>query len=194
MRAELVNKALLAAVVVFANLPACRQDMHDQPRMEPLEPSVFFRDGRASRPVLEGTVALGQLQEDAHLHTGKVAGKDAGAFPFAVTRDVIERGRQRYTIFCEPCHGSLGDGRGMVVERGFRQAASFHIDRLRSAPPGYFFDVITRGFGVMYSYASRIEPSDRWAIVSYIRALQLSQNATIEDVPAEHRDELLKGE
>jgi len=170
---------------------ACRQDMHDQPRFEPLEGSTFFQDGRASRPLVEGTVARGQLHLDEHLYTGKVAGEFAKTFPFQISKEVLERGQQRYNIYCSPCHDKVGAGRGMIVQRGFRPPQSYHIDRLRDAPPGYFFDVITNGFGAMYSYADRISPKDRWAIIAYIRVLQLSQNATIDDVPEEQRRQLL---
>lgn len=171
---------------------ACRQDMHDQPRYEPLERNAFFEDGRASRPLVEGTVARGQLRLDDHFYTGKVNGELVTTLPFAATKEVLERGQQRYNIFCSPCHDQIGTGRGMIVQRGFRQPSSFHIDRLRQAQAGYFFDVMTNGFGTMYSYADRITPKDRWAIVAYIRALQLSQNAALEDVPAAERNKLLE--
>lgn len=164
-----------------------RQEMYNQSKYQPLEKSTFFADGRASRPWIQGTVARGQLRTDAHLYTGKVNGEFAATFPFEVTADVLNRGEERYNIFCAPCHGDVGDGRGMVVRRGMKQPPSYHIDRLRNETPGYFFDVMTNGFGVMYSYASRIKPEDRWAIVAYIRALQLSQGATLEDVPAAER-------
>ncbi|MCS7157936.1 MAG: cytochrome c [Blastocatellia bacterium] len=172
---------------------ACRQDMHDQPRYEPLEGSTFFADSRASRPLVEGTVPRGFARMDEHLYTGKVRGQLAETFPFPITRSILERGRERYDIFCAPCHGRDGYGEGMIVQRGFRQPSSFHTDRLRQAPVGYFFDVITNGFGTMYSYASRIPPEDRWAIVAYIRALQLSQNARLQDVPPAERRRLTEG-
>ncbi|MDW8167442.1 MAG: cytochrome c [Acidobacteriota bacterium] len=130
---------------------------------------------------------------DEHLYTGKVRGQLAETFPFPITRSILERGRERYDIFCAPCHGRDGYGEGMIVQRGFRQPSSFHTDRLRQAPVGYFFDVITNGFGTMYSYASRIPPEDRWAIVAYIRALQLSQNARLQDVPPAERRRLTEG-
>lgn len=169
---------------------ACRQDMHDQPRYEPLEASAFFKDGRASRPLIEGTVARGQLFIDEHLYKGKINGQDATSFPFAITPDKLERGRERYNIYCSPCHDKIGNGHGMIVQRGFRQPPSFHTERLREAPVGYFYDVITNGFGTMYSYADRVKPHDRWAIIAYLRALQLSQNATIADVPSEMQERL----
>lgn len=171
-------------------LTGCRQDMHNQPKYKPLAGSEFFADGRASRPLVEGTVARGHLKVDEHLYTGKVGGRFVDAFPFPVTRQVLERGRERYNIYCAVCHGREGQGRGMIVQRGFRQPPSYHTDRLRQAPAGHFFDVITNGFGSMYSYASRLSVEDRWAIVAYIRALQLSQNATLDDVPPEHRRRL----
>jgi len=167
-----------------------RQEMYNQSKYEPLEKSDFFADGRASRPWVKGTVARGQLRTDAHLYTGKVNGEFAKTFPFEITADVLNRGQERYDIFCAPCHGAVGDGRGMVVRRGLKQPPSYHIDRLRDEAPGYYFDVMTNGFGIMYSYASRIKPEDRWAIAAYIRALQVSQGATLEDVPAAERRRL----
>ena len=179
-------RVITVAVATLA-LAGCRQDMHDQPRYEPLERSAFFADQRASRPPVPGTVAQGELREDDHLYTGKINGELAGSFPFAVTRDVLLRGRERYNIFCSPCHGGLGDGAGVIVQRGFKRPPSLHGQRLREAPAGHFFDVITRGFGAMTDYASRVPVRDRWAIAAYIRALQFSQNATLADVPADHR-------
>ena len=167
-----------------------RQEMYNQSRFEPLEKNTFFADNRSSRPWIKGTVARGHLRTDAHLYTGMVDGKPAETFPFPITRDVILRGRERYNIYCSPCHGQEGDGRGMVVRRGMKQPPSYHIERLQNETPGYFFDVMTNGFGAMYSYASRIKPRDRWAIIAYIQALQLSQNATLDDVPADVRQRL----
>ncbi len=171
---------------------ACRQDMHDQAKYEPLEASTFFADGRSSRPPVPGTVARGDqfLRADEHLYTGKSGGKPVDTFPFAITRDTLERGRERFDIFCAPCHDRIGNGQGMIVRRGMRTPPSLHIDRLRDAPPGHFYDVITNGFGVMYSYADRVEPKDRWAIAGYIRALQLSQRASLDLLPAEERRNL----
>jgi hypothetical protein len=186
--------ALACAVVVPVLAASCRQKMAEQPKYKPLASSDFFPDRRASRPLPPGTVARGHLNEDSLLYTGKVAGELADAFPFPVTREVLDRGRERYEIFCSPCHSRLGDGRGMVVRRGFPPAQSFHIDRLREAKPGYYFDVITNGFGRMQGYAAQIPPRDRWAIVSYVRALQLSHHATLEDVPQENRADLLREE
>jgi len=181
----------LSLLLLVLGASACRQDMHNQPKYKPLAGSSFFRDGRASRPVVEGTVPRGYARTDEHLYAGKVNGRPAETFPFPLTREVLERGRERYDIFCAPCHGRDGYGEGMIVQRGFRPPPSFHTDRLRQAPVGYFFEVITNGLGTMYSYASRIRPEDRWAIVAYIRALQLSQHATLEDVPPAERRRLM---
>jgi cytochrome c553 len=169
----------------------CRQDMHDQPRVKPLARSAFFDDGRSARPLVEGTVARGQLRDDERLYTGKSGEDFSAAFPFAVDRALLDRGQQRYLIFCAPCHGQVGRGDGSVVRRGFRsKPASFHEARLREKPAGYFVDVISNGFGAMQDYAAQIPARDRWAIVAYVRALQLSQNAALEDVPPERRGEL----
>jgi hypothetical protein len=164
--------------------------MHDQPRYKPLGPSDFFTDGRSARALVPGTVAQGDLREDTLLYTGRSGDAPANVFPFPVTRQVLQRGRERYEIFCTPCHGRTGDGRGIIVERGFRQPPSFHEDRLRQAPPGHFFDVISNGYGAMIDYASRVSAHDRWAITAYLRALQLSQNATLADVPEAERARL----
>jgi mono/diheme cytochrome c family protein len=170
---------------------ACRQDMHDQPKYIPLRPSDFFSDGRSGRPLIEGTVARGHLADDAAFYTGKGPdGKFLDTFPFPVTKDVIERGQQRFNVYCTPCHDRLGNGDGMIVRRGYRKPPSYHIDRLRQAANGYIYDVITNGFGAMPDYAAQVQPGDRWAIVAYIRALQLSQNVPVNDVPAEGRTQL----
>jgi len=164
---------------------ACRIDMHVQPRQNPLSRSDFFADQRSARPPVEGTVARGQLHEDAYFYTGKIGSDPGNLMPFPVTKEVLERGRERFNIYCAPCHSRLGDGNGFVPSRGFaRKPPSYHIDRLRKAPLGYFFDVITNGFGIMPDYGPLIPPQDRWDIVAYVRALQLSQNATMADVPA----------
>jgi hypothetical protein len=170
-------------VAVFA-LAGCRNDMHDQPRFKPLAQSDFYPDLRSARSPIEGTVARGQLNEDTYFYSGMVSGKPGDYMPFPVTQEVLERGQQRFNVYCTPCHSRLGDGNGVVVQRGFQQPPSYHTDRLRNAPLGYFFGVITNGFGAMPDYASQIPPRDRWYIVAYIRALQLSQNATAADVPA----------
>src|SRR5262249_37482165 len=146
----------------------------------PLRPSSFFDDGRSARPIPDGTVARGHLNDDTPFYTGKGPdGKAVDAFPVPINKEVLVRGRQRFDIYCAPCHGRLGDGDGMIVRRGFRKPPSYHIDRLRQAPHGYIFDVITNGFGAMPDYAVQVEPVDRWAIVAYVRALQLSQNASV---------------
>jgi mono/diheme cytochrome c family protein len=164
--------------------------MHDNPRYEPLEASSFFADRRSAREPVAGTVARGELREDEHFYTGKVGGRLAATFPFAVTRERLERGRQRYDIYCAPCHDRLGTGLGMVVRRGFRRPPSMHDERLRLAPPGHFFDVMTNGFGAMASYASEVPVEDRWAIAAYLRALQFSQRAPISAVPVSVRPQL----
>lgn len=184
----------LVACLVAPMLSGCRQDMHDQPRLKPYAKSKFFADHRAMRPLVPNTVARGRLDEDVHFHQGKVDGKDAETFPMAITKEVLARGRERFAIYCINCHGMAGDGDGMIVSRGLKRPPSYHIDRLRQAPPGYVYGVITNGFGVMYDLADRIKPEDRWAITAYVRALQQSQNATIDDVPAADRDRLMRGE
>ncbi len=165
-------------------LAGCRQDMHNQPKFKPLRENDFYADGRSARPIIEGTVARGDLQEDSYYYTGKINGQYGTQFPMPVTKEVLDRGEERYNIYCSPCHSRVGDGRGMIVQRGFKQPPSYHIDRLRNAPVGHFFDVITNGFGAMSEYKSQVPVADRWAIVAYIRALQFSQNATRADVPA----------
>ncbi len=184
---------VLTSLLALAGV-SCRQDMHDQPKAKPQSKSKFFADGRTGRLPVEGTVARGQLREDDHLYRGKVDGVFVTTFPFKIDAAVMERGRERYTIYCTPCHGATGLGNGMVIQRGFKvKAASHHIERLRFAPVGYWFDVITNGFGVMFGYAAQIPVNDRWAIIAYVRALQLSRNATAEDVPAAEREALLSG-
>jgi hypothetical protein len=181
---------LFAAALASAALAGCRQDMHDQPRGEPLQASTFFPDGSASRPLVAGTIARGDLRNDTLLYTGMSGDQPAAVFPFPITDAVMARGRERFDIFCSPCHGLTGRGDGMVVRRGFRRPPTFHSDRLRTEPPGHFFDVMTNGFGAMPSYASQIPVRDRWAITAYIRALQLSEHATMDDVPAGERGRL----
>ncbi len=182
------RSALLIGALLLAG---CRQDMHDAPRLEPLEKSDFWGDERGSRPLVEGTVARGQLHDDDEMYTGKVGTAFTTNFPMPVTKQVVERGQSRFQIYCTPCHGALGKGDGMVVRRGYRQPPSFHDARLQQQPAGYFYDVITNGFGAMPDYRAQIpEASDRWAIVAYVRALQLSQNATLADVPEGERGKL----
>lgn len=171
------------ALVAITLLAACRQDMHDQPKYKPQQASSFFADGRANRPMLAGTIARGGLKTDDLLETGRQGAEFSKEFPFPVTAAVLERGASRYGIFCAPCHDATGAGNGMVVQRGMKQPVSFHIDRLKDSAPGYFFDVMTNGFGAMYDQSDRIPVDDRWKIAAYIRALQLSENATLADVP-----------
>jgi mono/diheme cytochrome c family protein len=164
--------------------------MHDQPKYVPLRESAFFGDTRSARPLIAGTVARGQLHDDPLVATGKVNGADATMFPFQVDAKALLRGQERFNIYCSPCHGRTGVGDGMVVQRGYRRPPSFHQDRLRDAPVGHFFDVMTNGFGAMPDYATQIRAEDRWAIIAYIRALQLSEHATMADVPAADRGAL----
>lgn len=187
------NSLSISAPVLLVGallIASCRQDMHDQPRKEPYEGNTHYADGRSDRPQVEGTIARGQLQTDELLFTGKEGGELALRFPFPVTARVLERGRERFDIYCAVCHERTGYGLGMAVQLGFRQPTSFHDDRLREAPPGYFFDVITNGFGAMFDYSDRILPRDRWAIVSYIRALQASQNVPVDTLPERIQREL----
>lgn len=172
-------------------LSGCVMNMRDQPRHESLEVSTFFADGRSARMPVENTIPRGHLRLDKHLYEGVDENGDlVTTFPFPITEEIMARGKNRYENFCSPCHGYTGNGNGMVVQRGMTQPISFHTTRLVEIENGYYFNAITNGFGRMYSYASRIKPEDRWAIVAYIRALQLSQNATVDDVPAEKMDEL----
>ena len=186
------SSGILGLLIMLLGVTNCRQDMHDQPRFEPLEANAFFSDGRASRPLIKGTVARGHLKLDKHFYTGKVDGELVATFPFPITEDVLKRGRERYNIFCAPCHDRTGSGDGMIVQRGFRPPPSFHIARLRGVPVGHFFDVMTSGLGAMYDYADQVSPRDRWAIAAYILVLQQSQNAAIEDLTEEIQKELMK--
>jgi mono/diheme cytochrome c family protein len=172
------------AAIALLLLPGCRLDMHVQPKVLPLTQSDFYEDGRASRTPPPNTVARGQLRDDVYLYTGMINGKPGDALPFAITKADLERGRERFNIYCTPCHSRLGDGNGMIVQRGFRRPPSFHTPTLRQAPIGHFFDVITNGFGAMPDYAAQVAPPDRWRIAAYVRALQLSQNAPAGAVPA----------
>jgi mono/diheme cytochrome c family protein len=175
-------------------LVGCRQDMQDQPKYKYLRASEFFADGRSARPLVENTVARGQMQEDSVFYTGMAPGprgpEPTTDFPIEVNRAVIDRGQERFNIYCSPCHGQLGNGLGMIVQRGFKQPPSYHIDRLRQIGVGHFFDVMTNGYGAMWKYSAQIEPRDRWAIAAYIRVLQASQNTNINDLPAEDRSKL----
>jgi mono/diheme cytochrome c family protein len=181
---------VIAVALAAAGSAGCHRDLRYQPRIDPLEKSRFFADGIGARPIPAGTVARGQLKEDRNFYTGMAGGELADSFPMPVTPELLERGRGRYNIYCAPCHDQTGRGLGMVVRRGYKQPPSFHIDRLRQARPGYFFDVMTNGFAKMPSYAAQVPAGDRWAIAAYIRALQLSQNAILDDVPGDVRREL----
>jgi mono/diheme cytochrome c family protein len=183
------GRLALAAAALMAVF-ACRQEMYDQPRYKPLAESPFFADRRASRPLPEGTVARGWLRANQALYQGKQGQNLATTLPMPLTRELLKRGQERFNIFCSPCHDRTGSGRGMVVRRGYQPPPSFHQDRLRDAPVGHFFDVMTNGLGAMPDYASQIEVSDRWAIAAYVKALQLSQNAPLSDVPADRQGEL----
>ena len=184
-----VIKSVALLILCTVVLSGCVLSMRDQPKHEPLEQSEFFDDNRSSRPLLENTVSRGNLRIDRHLYTGtNEDGSFVTDFPFEVTSDVLDRGQNRYDVFCAPCHGATGNGLGMIVQRGMPQPASLHDQRLRDAEAGYYYSVMTNGFGRMYSYASRISPEDRWAIVAYVRALQLSQNASLADISAEGRE------
>ena len=172
-------------------LGGCRQDMHNQPKYEPLEASELFADGAASRTPVEGTVARGLLREDTRLYRGMEAdGSFVATIPLPLTPELVARGRQRFEIYCSPCHGRTGDGQGMVVSRGFKQPESLHAERLHQTQDGYFYDVISNGFGQMSSYASQVKPEDRWAIVSYVRALQLSRRAPAAMLTDDERQRL----
>jgi mono/diheme cytochrome c family protein len=178
------------ALALAGTLSACRQDMFNQPKSKPLGPSSFFSDGAASRPLPPHTVARGHLEENRPFFTGLVGTNLLETLPVPLTPQLLERGRERFDIYCAVCHGRTGEGNGMIVQRGFPAPPSYHIDRLRAAPIGHFYDVMTRGYGVMFSYASRVEPEDRWAIAAYLRALQLSRHATLGDVPPAERAQL----
>jgi hypothetical protein len=172
----------LATLFALVALVGCRNDMHDQPRFKPLAESDFYPDLRSARQPVPGTVARGEVREDTYFYTGMVGTNPGDYMPFPVTQEVLDRGRERFNIYCAPCHSRLGDGNGMIPSRGFQHPPSYHTDRLRKAPLGYFFYVMTTGFGAMPDYAEQISPRDRWCIVAYIRALQLSQDATQADV------------
>ena len=181
-----------AFCLVAAAASGCRQDMHNQPKAIPLRESTFFKDTSSARPLVEGTVARGTLKDDEAFFTGKNGAAEVDALPFALTAEVIDRGEQRFNIYCTPCHGLAGNADGMIVRRGYRQPPSYHTDRLRSAPIGHFYDVMTNGFGAMPDYRAQIAPRDRWAIAAYVRALQLSQHAPAAEFPQEERQKLSK--
>jgi len=184
------SRALAVLLAAAAALFGCRQDMHDQPKYKPYRESELFADQRSARPLVQGTIARGMLREDEGFFTGKSGGGFVAELPVALTPQLLARGQERFEIFCSPCHGRTGRGDGMVVRRGFKQPPSYHIDRLRAVPVGYFFDVMTNGFGAMPDYATQVPPADRWAIAAYVRTLQYSQYAPVADVPPDKRGEL----
>jgi mono/diheme cytochrome c family protein len=185
-------RSIIAVVACSVLMLGCHLDMWDGSRLKPLEKSAFYGDGQSSRLPVAGTVPYKDPRLDTALYTGKLeSGEFVNRIPVELDAALLERGELQFGIYCTPCHGAVGDGEGMIYYRGFPQPATYHIDRLRAAPDGYFFDVITNGFGKMYGYATRINPEDRWAVVAYVRTLQLSQNATLADVPAEARENLL---
>jgi len=177
-----------AALHFSAGCQYLRQDMADQPKNRPLSPSEFFADGRSERPLVENTVARGSIADDE-----LVVPKDSNAFPLPVDWKLLERGEERYNVFCSPCHGLQGDGNGVVTMRGMKRPPTYHQDRLRQSPNGYFYDVVTNGFGQMYGYSAQIPTRDRWAIIAYVRALQLSRNAKVAELPADLRERLSQG-
>ncbi len=187
-----MSRALLffafAGLAVAAS--GCRRDMFVQPKSNPLKASDFFADGAASRPLPPHVIARGDLEADEKFYTGKIGTNDLEVIPAPVTMDLLRRGQDRFNIYCSPCHGKTGEGNGMVVQRGFPAPPTYHQERLRNAPIGHFFDVMTHGYGVMYSYAQRVPPADRWAIAAYIRALQLSRNAHLQDAPPDEQTKL----
>jgi hypothetical protein len=180
----------VAAVLAMLLLASCRQDMQDQPKYKPLGQNRFFADGRNSRPIPPGTIARDELNDDDVLHTGNANGAFAESIPIPISSMFLHRGQDRYNIYCAPCHGPLGDGDGMIHRRGFWIPANLHTDRLRSVPPGYLYQVITNGYGAMPDYRDQVPARDRWAIVAYLRALQLSRHANISDLSPELRQKL----
>jgi mono/diheme cytochrome c family protein len=193
MRDTRFEKAMriATAAAAMAVLAGCRQDMQDQPKMFPQRGTTFYADGRSVRPQVENTVARNQGDDNSYFNTGLINGKEGDGLPIDLTADTMARGQERFNVYCTPCHSRVGNGDGMIVQRGYRPAGDFHTDRLRNAPLGHFFAVITNGYGAMPDYASQITPQDRWAIVAYIRALQLSQNAKPSDVASgQHVEDL----
>jgi mono/diheme cytochrome c family protein len=188
------QKNILATVALLglALFAGCHSDMYDQPRGKPLAESHFYENGQVARPLVDGTVPHSDTPSDELLLTGKIDRRLSDTFPFRVTKEVLDRGHQRFEIYCSPCHGLLGDGKGMVVRRGFPAPPSFHSDSLRAKPVGHYVDVMTNGLGRMFSYADRVQPHDRWAIAAYIRALQLSQHAAVRDLSETQRRPLTK--
>lgn len=186
MQVNKTVRSLALATATLASLVAagCRQDMHDEPKFFPQRGTTFYADGRSVRPQVANTVARNQLHEDTYFYTGLIDGKEGNVMPFPVTMKVLERGQERFNIYCTPCHSRVGNGEGMIVQRGYAHAGDFHTARLETAPLGHFFHVISNGYGAMPDYSAQVAPVDRWAIVAYIKALQLSQHATDADIPA----------
>ena len=187
----LQERSVLVLLMCLA-AASCNQKMNDEPRYKPLAASDFFPDGQSARPRVRGTIVHGETDLGGLPGGRRANGELVSTFPVPVTHELLARGQERFDIFCSPCHGRVGDGDGMVVERGFRSPPSYHTDQLRQAPVGHFVDVITNGFGAMTSYGTRVPPADRWAIAAYIRALQRSQQAAIADVPADERQRLME--
>ena len=185
-------KPLAVAALCLLAATGCRQDMHNTPSAQPLRESHFVKGVSSARPLVEGTIARGTLQDDAAFFTGKSGAVLVDALPFPLTAEVLDRGQQRYNIYCAPCHGVSGNGDGMIVKRGYRQPPSYHVERMRTAPLGHYYDVMTNGFGAMPDYRAQVAPRDRWAIAAYVRALQLSQHAPAAEFPQEERDKLSK--
>ena len=190
-RGKLKAMVLGAATALSLLLAGCRQDMQDQPKFVPQRGSAFFADERSVRPQVEGTVARGQLHEDAYFYSGLMNGKEADLMPFPATLAVLERGQERFNIYCSACHSRVGNGMGMIVERGYKPAGDLQSGRLLAAPISHYFRVMSKGYGAMPDYATQLAPQDRWAVAAYIRALQLSQHAKPEDAAAgEHAESL----
>jgi hypothetical protein len=185
---KLMGLSAMAATLLLAG---CRQDMQDEPKFFPQRGTTFYPDGRSVRPQVENTIARNQLDQDSYFYTGIQSGKEGDGLPIPLTEATMERGQERFNIYCTPCHSRVGNGAGMIVQRGYRPAGDFHTDRLRSAPLGHFFAVMTNGYGAMPDYAAQLTPEDRWTVAAYIRALQLSQDAKQSDVaPGAHIQEL----
>jgi mono/diheme cytochrome c family protein len=172
-----------AALLALMMVAGCRQDMHNQPKFIPQRGTEFFADGRSVRPQVEHTVARGQLHEDQYFYTGLVDGKEQNMLPFPASLQVLERGQERFNVYCTPCHSRVGNGAGMIVQRGYKPAGNFHDSKRLAQPLSHYFYVMSNGYGAMPDYSVQLPPADRWAVAAYIRALQLSQNATASDVP-----------
>jgi mono/diheme cytochrome c family protein len=186
-----MKKTGLICVMVTLVTVGCREEMRNDSRLTPLQEDSFFSDRSSSRPLLPDTVPHGEADNNDFFYRGEVNGKLVRGFPSAISKEQLDRGRDRFNIYCSVCHGPTGEGDGMIVQRGFPQPPSFHDQRLRDAPEGHFFYVISHGYGAMYPYADRLTPEDRWAVIAYIRALQLSRNSTTKDVPPDQKARLM---